>query len=404
MAHIGRIVIALVVIICIGGVLGCAVSGGTGGNGLIVTPSSTTLQPGGTRSFSANVSVAWSVLEADGGYISNSGLYVAPGVAGTYHVVATSMDGSKTVSAKVIVSSSGSVSGLVAAPMADAATMNYPKGATLVRWPSMGIRVMAYLLYRDTNQSAPIAVLDGSTTFYIDSATPLPSPDDMMEDTQVSIQLDQNTGFLENFDFTTTYAQSLDDLKNPEMQFTNASLDITCHRVPLKAGETCGYQLRVLFVEYDPGSLTDPLQHPAEYRLYLGNKGGTSNRIALTEPPTLTVPADQLQPLDDNYSCTRVPGALLYTLQISTDPVFLPGRTQTVAARVDSDQYVVGEFPYTQLWTAFPAAGQRIIYWRMGARIAGQALPVALTDTVQNGWVYSTPNIFQLPEFPPPGP
>jgi len=48
--------------------------------------------------------VLWSVVETGGGVVSGSGLYTAPGAAGTYHVVATSAaDTTKTSSATVTV-------------------------------------------------------------------------------------------------------------------------------------------------------------------------------------------------------------------------------------------------------------------------------------------------------------
>ncbi len=53
---------------------------------------------------STNTGVTWSVAESGGGAVSASGLYTAPGTAGTYHVLATSSaDTSKTSSATVTV-------------------------------------------------------------------------------------------------------------------------------------------------------------------------------------------------------------------------------------------------------------------------------------------------------------
>lgn len=63
-----------------------------------VTPASVQLAFGGTQAFTASVlatgdtNVTWSLLEgAAGGSIDATGLYTAPGVAGTFHVVATSV-------------------------------------------------------------------------------------------------------------------------------------------------------------------------------------------------------------------------------------------------------------------------------------------------------------------------
>lgn len=84
------------------------------GSGVSVslTPLSAHLSVGGTTQFSALVSgsnnsgVLWSIQEGTtGGTISSTGLYTAPSVAGTYHVVATSKaDPSKSAAASVIVS------------------------------------------------------------------------------------------------------------------------------------------------------------------------------------------------------------------------------------------------------------------------------------------------------------
>ena len=78
-----------------------------------LTPSSTTLAPGASQAFTATVSgttntaVTWSVQEGSaGGTINSSGAYIAPGAAGTYHVVAkSSADATKMASATVTVTS-----------------------------------------------------------------------------------------------------------------------------------------------------------------------------------------------------------------------------------------------------------------------------------------------------------
>jgi hypothetical protein len=74
------------------------------------SPQSASVLTGGTAQFGATVSgttnlaVLWSVVETGGGVVSGSGLYTAPGAAGTYHVVATSAaDTTKTSSATVTV-------------------------------------------------------------------------------------------------------------------------------------------------------------------------------------------------------------------------------------------------------------------------------------------------------------
>ena len=61
-----------------------------------LVPTYAAIQVGGSQQFTATVAgssnqaVTWTVVEANGGTISPSGLYTAPSTAGTYHVVATS--------------------------------------------------------------------------------------------------------------------------------------------------------------------------------------------------------------------------------------------------------------------------------------------------------------------------
>ena len=79
-----------------------------------ISPASATATTGGTASFTATVSgttagqstaVNWSVQESGGGAVDASGKYTAPGSAGTYHVVATSVaDATKSKTAAVTVS------------------------------------------------------------------------------------------------------------------------------------------------------------------------------------------------------------------------------------------------------------------------------------------------------------
>lgn len=76
-----------------------------------ITPSTATVDACGTATFHAAVSgtsdqsVTWRVLETvDAGTITSAGVYTAPNVAGTYHVVATSaVSGSATAQATITV-------------------------------------------------------------------------------------------------------------------------------------------------------------------------------------------------------------------------------------------------------------------------------------------------------------
>jgi len=81
-------------------------------SGVTITPSTVSVAGRGTSTFSATVSgatdqgVIWSVVEPDGGSITQEGVYTAPQTAGTYHVRATSLaDSSKSGTITVTVSS-----------------------------------------------------------------------------------------------------------------------------------------------------------------------------------------------------------------------------------------------------------------------------------------------------------
>ncbi|MGV8040468.1 MAG: hypothetical protein AB2L07_10435 [Thermoanaerobaculaceae bacterium] len=76
-----------------------------------ISPATVSLLPGATQQFTVSVTgtastaVTWSVQEAGGGTVTSTGLYTAPGTAGTYHVVATSVaDPARSASAAVTVS------------------------------------------------------------------------------------------------------------------------------------------------------------------------------------------------------------------------------------------------------------------------------------------------------------
>ena len=106
-----RAFLAIILSIVILAVAGCGGGGSTAGISVRVSPSSPLVETDGTQSYTAEVSgtadtaVTWSVQEAGGGTIAQTGdassLYTAPSVASTYHVVATSVaDASKTAIAE----------------------------------------------------------------------------------------------------------------------------------------------------------------------------------------------------------------------------------------------------------------------------------------------------------------
>ena len=83
--------------------------------GIALTPTTATLPPGGTQTFSArvtgttNTAVTWSVPGGDAnGTITSTGVYTAPATPGTYRVIAASVaDPSKRATATVTVTAAG---------------------------------------------------------------------------------------------------------------------------------------------------------------------------------------------------------------------------------------------------------------------------------------------------------
>lgn len=84
--------------------------------GIGISPTTATMSTRATKTFessithSNNFSVTWAVQEGSaGGSISSTGVYTAPSVAGTYHIVVTSVaDPVRTATAVVTVQSGAS--------------------------------------------------------------------------------------------------------------------------------------------------------------------------------------------------------------------------------------------------------------------------------------------------------
>ena len=87
--------------------------------GVTVQPGASTLTLGNTLTLTAavigtaNTGVTWSVQEANGGSVSNTGVYTAPNRGGTFHVVAKSVvDPTRSATATVTVQA-GTASGII---------------------------------------------------------------------------------------------------------------------------------------------------------------------------------------------------------------------------------------------------------------------------------------------------
>ncbi|WP_156912212.1 hypothetical protein [Citrifermentans bremense] len=77
---------------------------------IAVSPSTIRLQVGGAQQFTASVPVTWSVITANGGSISSTGLYKAPSSAGIFMVKATSIaDPTKSTTVMIQVGNTGMV-------------------------------------------------------------------------------------------------------------------------------------------------------------------------------------------------------------------------------------------------------------------------------------------------------
>jgi|GEM_PF-2099487 len=402
MRYLIRVTALVVLLAGICWVAGCSVSAGLSGNSIVITPSSSRLFPGGSQTFAANMPVEWSVKETGGGNITQSGLYIAPVATGTFHVVATRLDdAAKEATATVTVTPGSIVSGLTANPLADAAVQGFPDGANLVRWPFLSSRVLAYFVYRDTNPLAPTAVAPGSIFEYVDSAGPLPQLGAVMETVEVDIEIDPQTGVVDRFELNTSYDPSTLDLHNAEMNLGEQSLHMACRRVPLTAGDTCGYRLRVLYMDYDTGGLDDPGGFPAAYRLYLGNLSDATARVTLTRPPELTSPGQGQFPIDGLFRATQSPGAWNYIVQVSSGSAFGTAGAYAFNATPNGAS-VEGYLDPVELFNRFAGFAGQPLYWRIGARADTGPLPAPLSDPNQSGWVFSPFRFFTLPPFPPP--
>ena len=302
--------------------------------------------------------------------------------------------------------------------MADAYAMGDRDGANLVSWPWQGARVIAYIIYRDDNYFAPIAVVDGHTTEYRDSMLPLPQVGMAMESTTVTIAIDATVGYITDFTYDTEYEENFDERHNDELNYSPPeSFDITCRRVPLVPGQKVGYSVRMLYMDYEDTGLEGEDGFPMNYSLFLGNRGQTSTRVTAVAVPRLFQPVDNGIPTDGIYRCTRVPVAMNYVLQVSVYPNFessarLPLRG--VVPHIEGDDYVAALYSLSTLYSELAEVQQRLgippsledtpLYWRMGARVTGEPLPQDYSDTNSRDWVFSEFRVFLLPPVPPPLP
>jgi hypothetical protein len=158
---------------------------------IIVSPGTATVNPGGSRQFSAqglwsdgSTSTASVIWQTNGGAMTTSGLYLAPQASGTYKVIATDLSGVKADTATVTVSS-GTVVSLKLSP--DPATLQPGKtqqfsatatystgltGSTPVSWSSTGGSISSSGLYTAGSTAGTYRVIaQASNSTVKDTAT-----------------------------------------------------------------------------------------------------------------------------------------------------------------------------------------------------------------------------------------
>ncbi|MHB9026849.1 MAG: hypothetical protein ACYC7E_22170 [Armatimonadota bacterium] len=296
------------------------------------------------------------------------------------------------------------LTGLTAAALADAATSGHTRGANLVRWPLLGTHIAAYLIYRDDNPFAPVGIADRATGYFIDSASLLPGGA-VMESMELSFSIDPGRAYILDWNTVPTYESSTANRFSPDMTLGDQDFTISARRVPVKPGDLARYRVRTVYITPDPGGLNDPLQFPDEYQLRLGELSGATPVVTVIQPPILTLPADGIVPTDGNYQCMQSFGATDYTLQLSPgDGAFNPATTYVYSASIFGTSFAGTTVSLASLYSRPGFYSGVNVFWRMGARAAGQNPPRAWRDANQHGWVYSTRAQYILPAGPPPAP
>jgi hypothetical protein len=293
-----------------------------------------------------------------------------------------------------------------AAPLADAGFNNEPNGANVVRMPSPNSQDIAWIIYRDDNLAAPVAVIEPPMSYFLDSAKPLPELNSVMESTTYTFQLNELSALVDPSSPIVIYDMDLLQRGNGAITLTKTLFSVTSRRVPPTAGTTYAYQVQPLYYGYDQYNLDDSdptAPHPQKYRFFLGSKSPLTGRVPLSPAPRLEA-TGEFGPVSGNYRASKVPGATSYLLQVSTDATFpKDARTisRTAAAGTTYVQGTVSLSEMTQPGSPFAAA--TVVYWRIGARVDGGPLPQALSAPNDNGWVFPTSLSHKLTASPPRG-
>ncbi|OPZ85661.1 MAG: Bacterial Ig-like domain (group 2) [bacterium ADurb.Bin429] len=338
-------------------------------------------------------SIEWSVTPSTVATITQEGLLTAVG-EGQATVIARVKDTTISGSFVIDVVPPAMVPTPSVAPMADAWLLGEPYGAVHLSWPVPPTGVIAVLVYRSTNPSAPIAILEPSHNWFVDSANLYPTGN-VLENTTATVSMDTTTGVKTIFDTSITYESTLANLMDPQQTLTDDTLQITCRRMQLTPGFKTAYHLRWLY----NGALTvaEFSRATGVYALRLSSLSPASQAVTNLMPPVLVAPDDGVLPLDSTYQCATTPGADSYTLQISNDPSFPPATSLHSEMTVAMEGSAAITIPLANLIAQYGMTTDTPIFWRMGARKTTEPLPATVANPNYAGWVYSEARTYIFP-------
>ncbi|MHB9133740.1 MAG: hypothetical protein ACYDBB_21970 [Armatimonadota bacterium] len=293
-----------------------------------------------------------------------------------------------------------SPSGLTAAVLADASVMGHLFGANLVRWPDLGDRVVAYLIYRDSDSYNPIWVVGSHVTSYIDSTNSLSQYGGVSETIDFSVEIDTGSGQVTSMQMTPTF-NSTPAPGGGQLQVSDGSITCTAERMPLSVGQTCTYRVRTVYIAYEQSGLTDPLGHPQQYRLGVSQPSPATASVTVVQPPMLASPGNGQSPSNGNFTAQSLATTAEFRLQLSPNSTFPAASTFSIPAHLVSGQTVQGYQDLNGLYALPALQNGGTVYWRIGARIPAQPVPVTSTGSSQPGWVCSEIRSFTLQA--PPG-
>lgn len=285
--------------------------------------------------------------------------------------------------------------------VSDAAT-SYPYGANMVRWASLGNRVVCYIIYRN---GIPIYVVDGSTTEYLDNAQPY-APGVEVKSNQWEVIIDSilvdGPIKIPLHSLGETAEANKDNLYDNGTPISGTdTFSITTHSFPLKSGESASYRITPVYREFRLPAVSDPAGQPTEYQLIIGTASPFSKSVTMLSPPTGVTPTSGVYPGDAGlFSCDVVSGANDYILQLSSLSDFSPGKTVLVKpTATGGGDTMSANITIKYLTDNFKNSAQ--IYWRLGSKIAGQNVYQGLNDSNSTGYVFSDMRQFAMPAAPP---